>query len=133
MDIEEVWGQQTLIGYVIHSESAPPSETTFVTPADANLQVGFVVKSAEDSVPRHDHKMVERSIVGTAEVLVVTKGSGEIDFFDQKRTFLSTHRFTRGDVLVLLSGGHGFRFDEDCVLLEVKQGPYPGVDEKDRF
>ncbi len=38
-----------------------------------------------------------------------------------------------GDILVLVSGGHGFRMLEDTVLMEVKQGPYTGLKEKERF
>lgn len=38
-----------------------------------------------------------------------------------------------GDVLVLVDGGHGFRMTEDTVLVEIKQGPYLGLDDKARF
>lgn len=132
LEIEEITSGHTVIGYVIRGSSLPEA-TTFVTPREANLQVGFVVKGSEEDVPRHDHKPLERSIVGTSEVLVIRKGSGEIEFFDTDRRFVSKHRFSAGDVLVMLTGGHGFRFDSNTVLLEIKQGPYPGVDEKERF
>ena len=36
-------------------------------------------------------------------------------------------------MLIAVAGGHGFRVFEDTVLLEVKQGPYPGEAEKERF
>jgi hypothetical protein len=38
-----------------------------------------------------------------------------------------------GDIAIAVGGGHGFRMLEDTVLLEVKQGPYPGQTEKERF
>lgn len=110
-----------------------PQTTRFLTPDAAPLQVGFIVKSSNDTVPRHDHAPVERRLTGTAEVLVVMKGEGEVDLYDENRRFLSTHPIGSGDVLVLLTGGHAFRFSEDTVLLEVKQGPYPGRDEKETF
>jgi len=31
----------------------------------------------------------------------------------------------------LVGGGHGFRMQEDTVLLEIKQGPYLGLGEKE--
>ena len=35
---------------------------------------------------------------------------------------------------MLMAGGHGFRVLEDCKMIEVKQGPYAGVDfDKFRF
>lgn len=110
-----------------------PQETTFVTPHDASLQVGFVVKSPDADVPRHDHYPIERHIVGTSEVLVVLAGRGEVELYRPDRTHLATRTLAKGDVIILLDGGHGFRFSEQTVLLEVKQGPYPGIDEKERF
>jgi hypothetical protein len=38
-----------------------------------------------------------------------------------------------GDVMLMVGGGHGFRMLEDTVLLEIKQGPYTGENEKERF
>ena len=38
-----------------------------------------------------------------------------------------------GDFVLLLGGGHGIKFREDTILLEVKQGPYKGESEKTRF
>jgi hypothetical protein len=35
--------------------------------------------------------------------------------------------------MLMVAGGHGFRMLEDTVILEVKQGPYTGEDEKERF
>ena len=32
-----------------------------------------------------------------------------------------------------VGGGHGFRMIEDTVLFEIKQGPYGGPAEKERF
>jgi hypothetical protein len=38
-----------------------------------------------------------------------------------------------GDIILLVAGGHGFRCLEDTVLLEIKQGPYTGLVEKEAF
>ncbi len=38
-----------------------------------------------------------------------------------------------GDVILLASGGHGFEMIEDSEILEVKQGPYTGDQDKTRF
>lgn len=131
-EIEEIKAGVESIAYLVRAGD-PPGQTTFVTEHDANLQVGFIVKRAGDDVPRHDHFPIEREIKGTAEVLVVRGGGGEVDFYDGQRKFIVTKQISEGDVIVMLGGGHGFRFDRDTVLLEVKQGPYPGIDEKERF
>jgi quercetin dioxygenase-like cupin family protein len=110
-----------------------PAATEFVTPEAVSLQVGFVVYPAGGSIAPHSHRPLERHIVGTGEVLVVRKGRCEVDFFDDDRRLLATEELRVGDVVVFLAGGHGFRMLEDTVLLEVKQGPYTGLAEKERF
>jgi len=35
--------------------------------------------------------------------------------------------------MLMVTGGHGFRMLENTVFLEVKQGPYTGLEEKERF
>ena len=66
-------------------------------------------------------------------LLVVRKGHCEIDIYDDEQTLVATLEMTTGDVMVMVSGGHGFRMLEDTVFLEIKQGPYTGIDEKKRF
>ena len=129
--MEEISAGGTIVAFVIRAQS--PEETTFITPPDANLQVGFVVKAAGMDIPRHDHKKIERRIAGTCEVLVLQRGRCDVDFFDDGRNFIGTRKLASGDILVLLRGGHGFRILEDTTFLEIKQGPYPGTEEKDQF
>ena len=110
-----------------------PKATTFYTPNDFNLQVGNIVYPAGGEIPRHSHRKVERNVSGTSEVLVVQKGRMIVDLYTDDHKLVCSREVTPGDVLVLVSGGHGFRLIEDTVLLEVKQGPYSGIQEKDRF
>lgn len=118
---------------LLFSGADDPGETTFPTPDELNLQVGFVVYPAGGEIQRHDHKPLEREIVGTSEVLVVRSGRCEIDLYDHDRRPVATRELRAGDVILIVGGGHGFRMLEDTVLLEVKQGPYTGLDEKERF
>jgi len=38
-----------------------------------------------------------------------------------------------GDVILLATGGHGFQMLEETEMIEVKQGPYVGDQDKTRF
>ena len=38
-----------------------------------------------------------------------------------------------GDVILLVSGGHGFQVLEEIEMIEIKQGPYSGDLDKKRF
>lgn len=66
-------------------------------------------------------------------MLVVRSGRCQIDLYDRERRHVATRELGAGDVILIVGGGHGFRMLEDTVLLEVKQGPYTGLDEKERF
>jgi hypothetical protein len=118
--------------YIVRPDNLP-DQTTFLTPPDLKQQVGFVVYPVGGEVPRHVHRNLERHLVGTSEVLVVKKGRCLMDVYTQDQEFVDTRELRAGDITLLVSGGHGFRMLEDTVLLEVKQGPYTGIDEKVRF
>jgi hypothetical protein len=131
--IERVTHAERLLALVVRGGNTPEA-TTFVTPPDLNLQVGFVVYGAGEPFARHIHLPIERHIVGSMEVLIVQRGRCEVDFYTDERALVDTRELAAGDTLIAVGGGHGFRFLEDTVLLEVKQGPYPGkLVEKDLF
>lgn len=129
--VEVIARGDAILAYVVRRAS--PTSTTFVTDPDAALQVGFVVYPAGGSIQRHVHVPVRRELTTTSEVLVVQQGACKVDFYDDERAFVASRTVAAGDVLVLLAGGHGFEMLEDTTLLEVKQGPYGGLDEKERF
>jgi len=126
-----VWDGRPL-AHIIRAEMAP-QKTTFLTPAEFKQQVGFVVYPTGGEIQRHVHRPLERHLVGTSEVLIVRRGRCEIDIYNNQRELVATRELRQGDIMLMVDGGHGFRMLEDTVFLEVKQGPYTGVDEKERF
>jgi hypothetical protein len=131
-DVERITAHGTTLAVIIRSTVAPAA-TTFFTPPEYKQQVGFVVYGAGGAVERHTHLPLERHLVGTSEVIVVRSGRCELDVYDDDRVLVATRVLETGDVMLMVGGGHGFRMLEDTVLLEVKQGPYTGMDEKERF
>jgi len=124
-------GEQTLA--IIIRGPYEPQRTDFLTPPEYKQQVGYVVYPKGGKIARHTHRAIPRSMVGTSEVLVVRRGKCEVDFFDDDRQLVATRELAAGDVMLMVGGGHGFRMLEDTVFLELKQGPYLGVDEKELF
>jgi cupin fold WbuC family metalloprotein len=113
----------------------PPrlERTTFVTPDQLNLQLGFIVTPRGGAVPRHSHLPVERRVTGTSEVVMVRSGRCSVDIYDEARNLVASRELSAGDIVVLVAGGHAFTMAEDTVLMEVKQGPYAAEDDKERF
>jgi hypothetical protein len=120
------------LAFIIRA-SVMPDKTTFLTPNEFKQQVGFVVYPKGGEIKRHVHLPLERHLVGTSEVLIVKNGRAEIDVYDDDRTLVATRELRTGDIMLMVGGGHGFRMIEDTVFLEIKQGPYTGIDEKERF
>jgi hypothetical protein len=126
-----MWNDQPL-AYIIRGEMQP-QETTFLTPPEFKQQVGFIVYPEGGEIQRHVHRPLERQLIGTSEVLIVRQGRCEIDIYNNQRELVATRELWQGDIMLMVDGGHGFRMMEDTVFLEVKQGPYTGIDEKERF
>ena len=122
---------QTL-AYVVRARWQPQA-TEFVTPDSFSLQMGMIVYGKGQSIMPHMHLPITRSVQGTNEVVTVRSGACDVDLYDDGRTLVATRRLERGDVILLLGGGHGFRMREDTVLFEVKQGPFAGGRDKERF
>ena len=130
--IEHIVSQGQPLAYIIRA-ALVPERTTFLTPPEFKQQVGYVVYPAGGEIARHVHLPLQRQLVGTSEVLIVKQGRCEIDVYNDARELVATRELSTGDVMLMVGGGHGFRMLEPTVLLEVKQGPYTGLEEKERF
>ena len=130
--VEHISFEGKPLAYIVRSEIAP-KKTTFLTPSDFKQQVGFVVYPKGGEIQRHVHRPLERHLIGTSEVIIVRQGRCEIDIFNNQRQLVVTEQLHEGDILLMVDGGHGFRMLEDTVFLEIKQGPYTGLDDKERF
>lgn len=84
-------------------------------------------------IDAHVHNMVHRNVVLTQEVLFIKKGILRVDFYDEYEDYLESKDLYAGDIILLVSGGHGFQVLEEVEMIEVKQGPYAGDNDKKRF
>jgi hypothetical protein len=131
-EIEWIKSGDRVLGVIVPA-GYEPAASEFVTPDTYKQQVGFIVYPSDGSIEPHVHREMERNLRGTSEVLVVRRGRCWVDFYLDDQSFLCSRELKTGDTLVLVSGGHGFRMVEPTVFLEVKQGPYIGPEEKQRF
>ena len=132
LNIEIIQDGVTVLVYIIRAQFRP-GKTTFLTPPQFKQQVGFIVYPSGGEIARHIHLPLERHLVGTSEVLVLKQGHCFIDIYNDDRRLVATRELQTGDIMLMVGGGHGFRMVEDTVFLEIKQGPYTGIDEKERF
>ena len=106
---------------------------TFLTPNSFSQQLAFIAHPAGHSIPAHVHKPVPRQVEFTRETLIMRRGRMRVDFYREDEVYLFSYVLEAGDVVLLVNGGHGFEILEEVEMVEVKQGPYPGMEDKRRF
>lgn len=130
--IEFVNDGEVILSLIIRSDVSP-EKTTFVTPDEFYQQAGFVVYPAGADIANHTHLPISRHLIGTPETLIVRKGKMIARFYNMDHELKGQATLQTGDIVMLVNGGHGFTLLEDTILLEIKQGPYTGLVEKERF
>jgi len=124
-------GEKTIS--VIIKASYKKEGIQFFTPDDFSQQLGYMNRAKGYAIPPHRHNLVERKVTLTQEVLYIKSGVVRVDFYDDDQKYLQSRVLESGDVILLAAGGHGFEMLEDSEIIEVKQGPYCGEDDKVRF
>lgn len=105
----------------------------FFTPDHFSQQLGYMKHKQGHKIIPHLHNKVSRTVDYTFEVLFIKSGKVKVDFYDDNKIYLHSDILCKGDVILLAYGGHGFEILEDSEMIEVKQGPYAGDDDKTRF
>ena len=105
----------------------------FFTPDNYTQQLAYMNRPAGYVIQPHLHNPVKREVEFTKEVIFIKSGMVRVDFYDESQKYLQSTVLKQGDVILLAYGGHGFEILENCEMIEVKQGPYAGEQDKTRF
>jgi mannose-6-phosphate isomerase-like protein (cupin superfamily) len=105
----------------------------FFTENTSSQQLAFMSHPTGKLIAPHVHNPVPRGVQLTQEVLFIRKGRLRVDFYDIEQHYLKSRVLGAGDVILLIQGGHGFEVLEEVEMIEVKQGPYVGEQDKTRF
>lgn len=130
--IREVKSQDDIIAIIIRSRYEN-NGITFFTQENFSQQLAYMKRPTGYQIDPHIHRKVDRNVQLTQEVLFVKKGKVKVDFYTNKKEYLESEILRTGDVILLASGGHGFTMLEETEMIEVKQGPYVGNADKERF
>ena len=118
---------------IILSSNFESDTINFFTPIHFSQQLGYMKRPKKYIIPPHVHKPVSREVHFTKEVLFIKSGKVRVDFYDDYQDYLESRILKQGDVILLAYGGHGFEMLEPSEIIEVKQGPYAGDEDKTRF
>ena len=130
--VEEVKKKDKLLAMIIRNDYTCEG-VDFITPNEYSQQVAYMHHPTGKTIDAHVHNMVHRNVVLTQEVLFIKKGILRVDFYDEYEDYLESRDLHAGDIILLVSGGHGFQVLEEVEMIEVKQVPYAGDQDKKRF
>ena len=105
----------------------------FLTPGSFSQQVAFMKHPKSKKIEAHVHNAVNRQVLYTQEVLLIRRGRVRVNLYSSGKEFVTSRTLESGDVILLCGGGHSLEMLEETTMIEVKQGPYAGEEDKTRF
>lgn len=128
--IEKITENGKIIAIVVR-DGFNPDGVNFITPEDFPLQMGISSYKKGAILKAHTHLQRRRLITETHEMVHIQAGKVELYLFDSNGKKLRTLLLAEGDTIYFSAGGHGWKTLEDSKIIEIKQGPYLGL-EKDK-
>ena len=130
--IEEIRKENNLVALILKS-NYNENGIKFFTPNEFSQQLAYMNRPKGYIILPHIHNPVKREVYFTKEVLYIKSGKLRVDFYDDNKCYLKSFVVSKGDVILLASGGHGFTMLENSEIIEIKQGPFVGEQDKTRF
>ena len=126
--IEKIKYKKKLFALIVRNKYRKKNGINFFTDKKASQQVGFMKHKQNHIILPHKHNKRKKSSVAkidtTTEVLIILKGILRVDFYSYNEKYLFSKKLYANDLIMLSSGGHGFKILKDVEMIEVKQGPY---------
>ena len=130
--VDKIVYNNKLLAIIIRNDYSKEG-VEFFTPNDFSQQLAYMKHPEGKKIDAHTHNVVSREVKYTKEVLVIRKGKLRVDFYDDDKSYIESHIVSTGDIILLAFGGHGFECLEEVEMIEIKQGPYLGEQDKVRF
>lgn len=105
----------------------------FFTPNEFSQQLGYMSRPAGYKVDAHINKKVDEKVIQTNEVLYIKSGKIKISIYNTDNTFFEERIINTGDVILIAAVGHSIEMMEDSEIIEIKQGPASGNNDKLNF
>ena len=131
--IENITYKKKKFAIIIKNSYLKKKGVNFFTNNGLSQQVAYMNHKKGHLIQPHVHKKRLKKIYDTCEVLIILEGSLMVNFYSNNKKFLFSKILKKNDIIVLLTGGHGFEVLKNCKFIEVKQGPYKPTKDKFKF
>ena len=105
----------------------------FFTSSNLNMQIGLMGHSKNHIIKPHFHINRKKIIKQMSELLIIFSGQLKVYFYNKKKLRAKSIILNKKDMILLMSGGHGFKVLKKIEMLEIKQGPFIGEKDKIRL
>ena len=126
--IEKIIHKKKMLALIVRGKYRNKKGIHFFTPESATQQFGYMKHKKNHIILPHKHNKRKKNAIAkidtTTEVLIILKGTLRVDFYSQNEKYLFSKKLYANDLIMLSSGGHGFKVLKDVEMIEVKQGPY---------
>ena len=131
--IRNIIYKKKILAKIIKSSYLKKKGINFFTSNKLSQQVAFMNHPTSHNIQPHLHKKRLKKVNDTVEVLIILDGVLRVDFYTEKKIFIFSKIAKKNDIVILLTGGHGFKILKNCKMIEVKQGPYDKKKDKFKF
>ena len=112
---------------VLRANATSEDKYNFLTGSESPLQLGMNFYEAGETIKAHYHLPRRIETTHINEFVMIGEGSTTLTLFDaDDQTPFRELLLEKGDMVLLLAGGHAFKMHERTKIVEVKQGPYDG-------
>jgi hypothetical protein len=112
---------------ILRANATSSEKYNFLTDSKSPLQLGMNFYKQGETIKAHYHLPRHIETNQVQEFLLIGAGRAQLTLFDaDDQSPFTTLQLETGDMVLLLSGGHGLRIQEDTKIVEIKQGPYDG-------
>lgn len=131
--IEKIKYKKKLLAIIVRRKFRKKKGINFFTPNNLNLQCGYMKHTNNYFIKPHRHQKRENKIFYTSEVIILLKGRLRVDFYKARNNYLFSKIVQSNDILMLITGSHGFKTLSPIEMIEIKQGPYSIYKDKIKF
>ena len=122
-----------VLATIIKRNDDTKTKKNFHTNNEAEFQVASFNLDKDEVIDRHYHPAQNRTVNKTSEVIIVQEGSITLTLYSKDLEKVDDVVLNKGDIAILIDGGHELKMESDCKFIEVKQGPYDEHKDKRRF
>ena len=131
--IEKIVYKKEKLALIVRNKYRNKKGITFFTHKDLTQQFGYIKHKKKHIIKPHVHNKRLTKVYYTTEVIIMLKGILRVDFYTRSQRYLFSKILKSKDIIMLISGGHGFKVLKDVEMLEIKQGPYSLINDKVKF